>query len=57
VPNRTTTSPFQIKNMSAAPLVLTNSTGQKLTLPALPSGTTISDPNSGIPTLIKSAIR
>ena len=57
VPSRTTASRFQNKNVSMVPLVLTNTTGQKLTLPALPSGTTISDPNSGIPTLIKSAIR
>jgi hypothetical protein len=38
-------------------MVLTNTTGQKLTVPALPAGTTISDPNSSASTLIKSTTR
>ncbi len=52
-----TAARFQTATAPAAPLVLTNTTGQKLTLPALPAGTSISDPNSGASTLIKSAIR
>jgi hypothetical protein len=52
-----TAARFQTATVPAVPMVLTNTTGQKLTVPALPAGTTISDPNSSASTLIKSTTR
>ena len=50
-------SSFSTSAASPAPLVLTNTTGQKVTLPTLSPGMTVSDPNSGVSVPVKSLIR